>query len=163
MWQAQLGILGFWVSNECRLADRLSLHSEVGLNGTYEYVRFLGESYSNLTFMPAAAVEPRWYYNLGRRADRGATTQYNSASYISMNIALQPSWFYFSTNSRFKPESQLFIGPMWGMRRTHGHFSYELAAGPAYSYSYFKSDGIRINESNVGIRISARVGLSLGK
>jgi len=118
-----------------------SLHSvKFGISSaTYSYERALGKQFTinmeagaTLGFQsspdsfkfianPIFQVEPRIYYNVKKRFDRGKFLN-NSASFFSLN-----SGFTFATDYR---SHSFFVVPKWGFRRAMGnHFIFETKIG----------------------------------
>lgn len=117
-----------------------SLHSvKLGLPGTtYSYEQALGKQFSinfeiggrlamlnsNFYLKPVFQIEPRLYYNIKKRFDRGKFLN-NSASFFSLSSGFTYSDFSFDKNS---PE--FFLIPKWGFRRAIGkHFFFEAQIG----------------------------------
>jgi hypothetical protein len=83
---------------------------------------------------PIFQVEPRIYYNVKKRYDRGHFLN-NSASFFSLN-----SGFTFATDY---PSHSLFIVPKWGFRRAMGkHFIFEAQIGGGL---WFGPNSLRFN------------------
>ena len=85
------------------------------INGTYWLI------------VPVMRVEPRYYYNLTKRFEKGKKTINNSANYLSIS-----SDYQFATGIGSKAHSigTFNIIPKWGMKRTIGkHFIFEFAVG----------------------------------
>ena len=84
----QTGILGFWASNELKLANSFTLHSEVGLDAGF----FGGEMRSKNTFLlaPVICIEPKWYYNLEKRSSRNKNIKNNGASFVTVSMSYHP-------------------------------------------------------------------------
>jgi hypothetical protein len=123
------GILGFWASNEARLTNSIALHSEIGLEAGFSG----GEIRSRNTFLlaPVITIEPRWYYNLEKRASKNKNIKNNGASFVTASINYYPDWFVISNNSNVIVYDQISIIPKWGIRRNiaESKFNYELGVG----------------------------------
>jgi len=157
LWQVQTGVLGVWASNECRLADRWSFRSEVGLDAAI----WGGDFYEKTGFvmLPTVSVEPRWYYNLDRRNAISKNVRNNSANYLSFMASLHPDLFVISNYDDLTVVNQISVGPNWGLRRSIGaHFSFEASFGLHYYYAFAKSSGFSENESGIGPNMSIRIG-----
>lgn len=91
------------------------------------------------------SVEPRYYYNLERRAWRGRITDRNSADFVSLD--LHPILWPLSKR-RIWVEEQVIASAVWGLRRVYGHFMLEVKAGLDFNLSIADSPGIHL-----GVRI----------
>jgi len=151
----QAGLAGVWINYETRLSDVCTMRSEIEFTGAYARTSIylgLNSSYSSesYAFVPLFRAEPRWYYNLKRRASKGKNTLHNAANYLSVKTTLNPGFAIISKNLKVEPS--LSIIPEWGLRRNFSkHFNFELSGGVGYSYT--KSYG-----SNLGIDLSVRFG-----
>lgn len=162
LWQVQTGILGLWGSNESRLKNNVVLRSEVGFEGGFQSGMMVGGSVYMAA--PVATLAPRWYYNIDRRTQRGRNVSYNSGNFLSFNVMYKPHWFVISNRSDVYAESELMLGPFWGMRRSLGRFSLEGHVGPAYSIVFYKNHGFSSNSYRfLPLWLTLRVGLSFGK
>lgn len=122
----QTGILGFWAHNEFRLSNEIALRSEVGLD--------LGISANSndtkTVLIPSFRIEPRWYYNLKKRVEKGRNISKNSGNFLALNLTYNPDWFYIGGEKNVEIISILAIVPKWGIKRTIGkHFTYEAGIG----------------------------------
>lgn len=68
----------------------------------------------NFAMAPVIGVEPRYYYNLKRRAAENKVTTLNAANFVSTEVQyIFKSIIYRNVRS----SSGLLVAPMWGMRR----------------------------------------------
>jgi hypothetical protein len=68
----QAGFLGFWVHNETKLKRKLSLRSEVGFDtGIFSSNADYSGTDVGVVFTPTISLEPRFYYNLDKRVEKG--------------------------------------------------------------------------------------------
>ena len=158
IFSVQTGILGFWTSNEARLTNSIALHSEIGLEAGF----FGGEMRSRNTFLlaPVITLEPRWYYNLEKRASKSKNVKNNGASFVTASINYYPDGFVISNNSNVIVYDQVAIIPKWGMRRNIGNsnFNYELGAGLGYRKIFLKKYGYAENKSEATLDLHIRIG-----
>ncbi|WP_271770264.1 hypothetical protein [Aquimarina algiphila] len=112
----QIGVLGAWVHNELRLSNQVALRSEIGLGGvSFDHIE------------PMIALEPRWYYNLNKRVDKGRRIDGNSGNYISFRASYR---FFDISEAENDNQDYLLLTPTWGIRRNIGkHFNYEAGLG----------------------------------
>lgn len=157
MFTVQTGILGAWVNNEFRLANDLTLRSEAGFalsyaTGMYEKNRYAA--------VPIFSIEPRWYYNIKGRAEKGRTVKNNAANFTGLQVSYVPDWFTVSNVDNYKVADQINIIPRWGLRRTIGqsNFNYEFGIGLGYKISFLKQYGYKQNESKAIFDTTFRIG-----
>ncbi len=153
----QTGFLGIWFNNESRLSNRFAIRSEVGIETTHFSP---GDSFSKAVFVlsPAFILEPRWYYNLNKRKAASKRIDGNSGNFISLQTRFIPDWFVISDYKYESTQSQLWIMPMWGIRRNIGrHFNYEAGIGMGYIF-YFKSKNYSKSYSQFVPNILLRIG-----
>lgn len=154
----QTGVLGLWINNEARLNDQIALRSEIGLDAGF----FGGSRYYDGTgylLIPSITLEPRWYYNLGKRASRSKNIADNGGNFIALSTSFLPDWFVISNYENINVINQLTIIPTWGIKRNIGtHFNYEAGFGIGYGYSFAKSAGFSEDESLVAANLHLRFG-----
>ncbi len=117
----QLGPLGIWAHNELKLTDEVALRSEIALSGI-----------NTASISPLIALEPRWYYNLSKRANKGKSIGGNSGNYLSLRTS-----YHFHDTSEIEDNdlNKFLLVPTWGIRRNIGkHFNYEAGAGIGLGY-----------------------------
>lgn len=154
----QTGVLGFWFHNESRLSNQFALRSEVGLDaGIFGGSQFYDGT--GFLLIPTITLEPRWYYNLNKRASKSRSITGNAGNFISLKTSFLPDWFVISNYENINVISQITIIPTWGIRRNIGsHFNYEAGLGIGYRYSFAKSAGYSENESDVAANLLLRIG-----
>ncbi len=112
---------GASISHELRLASRLSLKGELGLNYYYAFTRHLLFPYLNL--------QTRWYYNLYKRERKSKKTFGNSANFFGLYGAYQPE-FPSLLDKEVSSKLAYGISPIWGIRRQLGKkISFECYIG----------------------------------
>jgi len=152
----QVGFLGAWVHHEARLADQFALRTEVGLDAS----GFISNPFSEnakYIFAPEITVEPRYYYNLSKRAEKQKNTTANAANFISLKTTYTPDWFTISNRNNTSVASQFSIVPTWGMRRniSNSNFNYELGFGLGYEHNFYNYG---YDEGDVAVNLHARIG-----
>jgi len=152
----QTGLLGIWGHNEFKMSNKLAFRSEIGLD-----VGFWGGSFyedNGFIMAPLLSIEPRWYYNISKRAAKEKRIDGNSANFLSLRIAYHPDWFVIS-NQDVNMVSDISIVPTWGLRRNIGqHFNFETGAGIGYAYYFAKAAGYVENEGEVVLTILLKIG-----
>lgn len=134
----QTNLLGLWANNESRLFNSFALRSELG--AAFGPIGFVPKRSSGIFVGPVRfmfTVEPRWYYNLGKRAEKSKSIADNAGNFLSLKTTYNSNLF-FKTGSNEPPV--ISVIPTWGIRRNIGkHFNYELGAGLGYAH-VFKTD-----------------------
>ncbi len=143
-------MFGAWAYNETRLADEVSLRSEVGLN-----LGMWGGSFYPRTgyiLYPTVSVEPRYYYNLKRRVKLGKEIVHNSGNYFSLKTTYESDLFAIS-NYDIVVNNHITVVPKWGLRRSFAkHFEYEFSTGLGYVHDF------EINKGGAFLDIGFRIG-----
>ena len=69
---AQIGLFGLDIYNEAKLADKIVLRSETSLFPAI----WGGDMYAKtgFAFYPALTIQPKYYYNIAKRAENGKNT-----------------------------------------------------------------------------------------
>lgn len=116
----KFGLRDLSYSYEHAMGRQFSINMEAGVDW--------GWHSSNNSFeilaRPIFQVEPRIYYNVRKRYDRGQFIN-NSASFFSLN-----SGFTFGTFGSDHRSHAFIIAPKWGFRRAMGkHFIFEAQIG----------------------------------
>lgn len=132
----QIGLLGIYVHNEAKLTEKLVLRSELGLDSGI----FSGSYYEDdigYFMTPVITLEPRFYYNLNKRASKSKNISGNSGNYLSLKTSYNPNWFVISSEDIIVTD-QISMVPTWGIRRNIGnHFNYEVGIGVGWRH-YFE-------------------------
>lgn len=140
LFGVQTGFLGIWVHNESKVAEKLILRSEIGLDagfgggGSYnQFYQVIGVT-EGLVLVPSVTLEPRYHYNILSRASRSKNTEKNSSSFIALRVKYFPDWFAIGQDDETSiTTSQISFIPKWGLKRTIGsHITYEMGIGAGY-------------------------------
>ena len=134
----QVGIIGIDFYNEYKLADKITLRSEVSL---YPGV-WGGSMYEKTGFMlhSGFTLQPKYYFNIDKRLQRGKNITNNSANYLSVQIRYIPDWLVISNYENIEIFNQLHFIPTFGIRRKFAsNFNYEFKVGLGYGVSLDKS------------------------
>lgn len=128
----QVGVVGAWIHNEFKLTNQIALRSEIGISVEGLWTEDNGNGVGSGTSLPGLSLEPRWYYNLHKRVNKGKRIDGNSANYIS----LRGSYFnYDGSEAKRDRLNHPVLAFTWGIRRNIGkHFNYETAIGPAMGF-----------------------------
>lgn len=127
----QLGYLGIDLYSELKLTPEVALRGEVSYYGEFYHSAFSSKPY--YTFVPTVGIQPKYYFNLKKRAEQGKDVSYNAASYLSLQVKYLPSYLAVSNQDLVKANIIGFV-PTFGLRRNignnfhfEGHFGYGLA------------------------------------
>lgn len=132
---AQIGLYGLDIYNETRLIDQIALRIEASLfpikwNGYYY------EKTGFDFFSPAITIQPKYYYNIGKRAEKGKNTNNNSANYFGLHVSYIPDWFFISNRKSVVLSNQIHFIPTYGIRRIIAeNINFEIKAGFGYCTS----------------------------
>lgn len=156
IWNAQTGILGIYVNNESRLADKFALRTEAGLDAGFA----ANGNDTKWGVVPTLNIEPRYYYNIAKRATKGRNTQGNASNFITMLFKYSTKGLVFENDNNVKSANMIAIIPKWGIRRNIGKskFNYEAGIGVGY-YSYFGSDRVYYEyPEGIAVDLHLRIG-----
>ncbi|MCL6219785.1 hypothetical protein [Zunongwangia pacifica] len=157
LYGVQTGVLGVWGYNELRLADEFSFRTELGLDGALWANSFFSDGDVHYLLAPVITLEPRWYYNLNKRADRGRKTWNNAANFLSLDVSLHPDLFVISDRDHVGVPNQISFITKWGIKRNIGkHFGYEFGIGFGYG-SYFNEKGYYDSDGTV-VSLDLKIG-----
>lgn len=135
------------------------MRSEIGLDAGYFKSYYSG---NDDIFMagPSVNVEPRWYYNLESRANKGRNTKNNAGNFVGLSFKYLPDWFTVSNDNNRNISDQILLIPKWSIRRNIGqsNFNYEAGAGLGYQYVFLKQYGYRENASEAYLDLHIRIG-----
>ncbi|MBY5957959.1 hypothetical protein KUV50_07455 [Membranicola marinus] len=153
----QAGPIGIWAHNETRLSPSIALRSEVGFSSSISSSDYFDNT--GIQMFPELTLEPRWYYNLQKRAQKGKSIDGNSGDFFSLKMSYHPDWFTISNYEDKGVMSDLSIMPTWGIRRHLGkHFTYEAGIGAGYRYQFAKQAGFAKNNGEFALNLHLRIG-----
>ena len=154
IFSVQAGFFGVFVNNEYAVSKKIALRSEIGyeLIG-YAYSEALGSSYK---MMPVFTFEPRWYYNLTRRENKGKNITANSGNFVGIKTSFNPNVLTISKDEL--EYSLITMIPTWGLRRKMGkHFNFETGFGIGGGYLFYK-DAVYQDYLYLAINLHLRFG-----
>jgi hypothetical protein len=153
----QTGLLGVWINNESKLSNEIALRTELGFDAGL----FGGSFYPKTGFLmtPVLRIEPRWYYNLNKRAEKSRNISGNSGNFFTLQTTFNPNWFVISNYDNIKIVNQVSIVPTWGIKRVLGkHFTYETGIGIGLIHYFAKSSGYAKDENEAWLNLHLRLG-----
>lgn len=139
----ELGPGGFGFAYEAKLGKKFSIDLSTGLSGRYEiYNNTFAYIFANgRSALPAVYISanPRFYYNIKRRAEKGKITENNSANYFGARIKVVPHLAL--------PNPGALANVHWGIQRSFGKnykwiFNTHAGFGYAGNIGYGGSEGM---------------------
>ena len=94
----QTGVLGIWAHREVKLSNQIALRAELGMNAGIWGGSFYPKTGYLMT--PVITLEPRWYYNISKRENKGKYTAGNSANFITVAVKYYPDIFVLGNDCR---------------------------------------------------------------
>jgi len=131
------------------------LKSEFGLRGSL----LIDNSKTDFLLQPQIVLQPRWYYNLKKRAAKGKNINKNSGNFISLYNSYNSNWFSVlnEDENRYVSES-ISSNLFWGLKRSYGqHFHLELGAGFGYYKELNLPTGLK-DDSGLNIALDFKLG-----
>jgi hypothetical protein len=136
----QLGLFGFWTHYEPKLSPSISLRTEIG----FEFGLRKGIlTNDDLVFalIPNIVLEPRWYYSLNRRAQKGRQIDENSGFFLGFKTRYYPDWFILSNDKNVSVIENIEFIPKIGYRKVwNKHLTFESGFGIGKSLGLEGSD-----------------------
>jgi hypothetical protein len=108
---------------------------------------------------PEVTVEPRWYYNIKKRASEGTNIENNAANFFTIKLNHRSDIFEINPNRLSGSENSISLIPKWGIRRNLGkYFNYEAGVGIGYirfiNQKYFRT----FDNNGIAIDLHLRIG-----
>lgn len=154
----EMGFLGVYFHNELKVTDALVFRSELGLNSAVFAAPFIIKKVGFVLF-PSVSVEPRWYYNLEKRATKNLKTKGNSGNFISLKNTYVPDWFVLSNIKGAGVRENIAVIPNWGMRRTFkSNVFFETSFGLGYRFYFDAFDFIITKKGQVAANLQFLIG-----
>jgi hypothetical protein len=157
LFNVQTGLVGVWVNHEGRLGEKFALRTELGLEGVGAIRENQKDTYG---LAPSINIEPRWYYNIIKRNEKGKNTTRNSANFLTVSFKFLPDLLIIGGGDNDYVPNQIAIVPKWGMRRAiaNSNFNYELGGGIGYFHTFLKEGQYVENNPDVAVDIHVRIG-----
>lgn len=163
LFNVQAGVVGIYANYETPLSTRWALRAEVGLDLWYYDAYVFTEtsiSRDKGTFLaPDISIEPRWYYNIEKRARKGKHTENNSANFVTLAVKYYPDLFKIGGPDYLHVPNQISFIPKWGIRRAiaKSNFNYELGIGVGYLI-YISDTQFFTRKDDVAVDAHIRIG-----
>lgn len=148
-FNVQTGFLGLYVNNEYRLAKQWALRTEAGLDAAFA----INSSDAEWGLAPMVNLEPRYYYNLPKRAGKGRNVTGNAASFFTVSARFNPGELLFSTDDKMEMASMLCFIPKWGIRRNIGQSKFNYEAGLGIGYYTLLGDDKKYYAEKEGVAV----------
>lgn len=128
IFNVQAGFVGLYANNELKLYKDLVLRTEVGLEPSW----FVG---NGTIWHPNLRLEPRYYYNMGKRSEDGKNIQNNSGNFFGVAFNYRPAANLFKSSDNIRGIESYSVVPKWGIRRSFAkNFNYEAGVGFGYRH-----------------------------
>ena len=148
IYGVQVGLFGVDFYNERSLSDKFTFKSEFSLYGGFR-------SGAQYFLYPVFNIEPKYYYNIDKRAKEGKNIKNNGANYLSVSVSYIPDWFVISNYEVGNVKNRVRVIPTFGIRRNFGdNFNYEFNVGVGYAYTF--------DENVKGSDYAVDLGLKIG-
>lgn len=148
-----IGFISAGYTYEYAFAPKFTLNFGVGaVSHIRHYSSFIFDAgdFWYYSIHPYVTVEPRYYYNLQKRLNKGKRIDGNRGSFL----ALQGAYIFkpvIEYNVQYR-NGAFFVSPYWGLHRIWwNHVLFEFQAGMAFAFN-------RYGDSDTGIRLGIRLG-----
>lgn len=149
IFNVQPGFLGVYANNEYGLSSHIALRTEVGLEAGFS----IRPDDSEWAILPVVNLEPRWYYNIEKRAGKGRNVSGNAASFVALSTRFNPDAIIYSTNGEIEMAASLAFIPKWGIRRNIGQSNFNYEAGIGIGYYTLLGDDKKHYEEKEGVAV----------
>ncbi len=155
----KISILPLGYSYERKIADEFTFDAGVDFSFDLYYAETDDLDQNALVINPTVHLEPRYYYNLERRYQRGRNVSFNAASYIGVYSELRMNPLIEENNGFWPVYDRFKIGPAWGIQRNlgrRGYMNFNLAYGLVVDQTgHARYDGF--GRLTLGIRLNGLV------
>ncbi|MCG9970173.1 hypothetical protein [Christiangramia crocea] len=136
--QFSLNLLAPSVEYELSISDRSTIDMDLGVGFAYHKSNYTGEAYG---FYPGFEGQYRYYYNFGKRSDKGNKTSENSANYFAATASITGGDPIIG-DLRYASDYGVLVGPVWGLQRVYYsgfklNFNLGLGLGFNETQTYF--------------------------
>lgn len=152
----QIGFLGIWGIHEARLTNNIALRSEIGFDAAmFGSNKAYSGSNVGVVLYPSLTLEPRFYYNLKKRTQKGRSIANNNGNFIAFKINYRPNWFTLSNVESSNGVDNIAFIPKWAIKRTVlQHLTFEVGMGVGYRL-YFYPD---TTDAGIAYDLHLRIG-----
>ncbi|SDS06779.1 hypothetical protein [Christiangramia echinicola] len=113
--QFSVNLLAPSAEYELAVAGRSTIDMNLGVGFAYHNSSYGGEAFG---LFPGIEAQYRYYYNFGKRVDKGKKTSENSANYIA-GVASITSGKPIIGDLEYTDDFAGFVGPAWGLQRVY--------------------------------------------
>lgn len=128
----KISILPLGYAYERKIAEEFTIEAGVDFSFDIYYAETDDLDQNALVVNPTIHLEPRYYYNLERRYQRGRNVNFNAASYLGVYSELRMNPLIEENNGFWPVYDRFKIGPAWGIQRNlgrRGYLNFNLAYG----------------------------------
>ncbi|OFX30712.1 MAG: hypothetical protein A2W92_18870 [Bacteroidetes bacterium GWA2_42_15] len=128
----KISILPLGYAYERKIAEEFTIEAGVDFSFDIYYAETDDLDQNALVVNPTIHLEPRYYYNLERRYQRGRNVSFNAASYLGVYSELRMNPLIEENNGFWPVYDRFKIGPAWGIQRNlgrRGYLNFNLAYG----------------------------------
>ncbi|MDR1552271.1 MAG: hypothetical protein LBS69_02255 [Prevotellaceae bacterium] len=145
-----VGLISAGYTYEHAIGEHYTIGGGVGIAGLIGYASssFFDEHWY-YSFHPYVSIEPRYYYNLQKRLQKGKNVNGNAGSFF----AVQCNYIFKAIKKHNVLETSAYtVSPYWGLRRIWwNHLLFEFKAGLAFGFNNY-------NDSNFGVQLGVKFG-----
>lgn len=153
----QIGLFVLDAYNEARIADKVSLRTELSLVPLI-WGGDLYDNKSGFALYPLFSLTPKYYYNLNRRVEKGKNIKNNAANYLAFQVRYLPG-LVISNHDDMGLSNQIHFIPTYGLRRNFlKNFNYEFKVGLGYGFGRSELFGKEVNVSGLAADLTFKVG-----
>jgi hypothetical protein len=147
-----VGLISAGYTYEHSLGKHYTISGGAGITGFvgYSSSSFMFDERWQYSFHPYISIEPRYYYDLDKRMQKGKNTDGNAGSFF----AVQCNYIFkaIKKHNIFQTNPVYGISPYWGLRRIWwNHLLFEFRAGLAFGFNSY-------SDSKFGITLGVRFG-----
>lgn len=138
----QIGAIGAWLHYEKAFGNNFTADASVGYTGGFMQGT---DQKLDYVFTTSFSVEPRYYYNLAKRVEKGKRITNNSGNFVALSFSYIPDIGTSTNRAGVKVDPSFIILPKYGLRRAlNNNLNFHFAVGVGYQWTDAHSDGMTI-------------------
>lgn len=155
----KISILPLGYAYERQIAEEFTFEAGIDFAADSYYASW--DDFDNYTLVinPKLHFEPRYYYNMKKRFERGKNVNFNAANYIGLYSVLVMNPIIEEINGFYPIYDRFKIGPVWGIQRNlgrRGYLNFSIAYGLVIDEnSHARTEGF--GRLTLGLRINGTV------